>query len=387
MQYNRPKYYTDQGVRLFNTKSIIIFFILSLLFLVILNFQLKQEVNLITLKRISDQLTSILRTELDKEKQTALGYALLLSSNEALIKAMEEDEEERGYAILSELMHSIKQYTHDDIRAQVITSDPLSGDYLIFARSWDNTFAGMPIDEYRPDLQYFLENKKPRSAIETGRRLGIKATVPIYKKEQMLGFIEILQFFENTTNYFRQMGVELYILMDERFYGISIFMQENPYVGTDYIIANRHYSQAYLEDLEQLDMQELRQTKMRYQNKKYFFYEPMLNGVGESIGAFVMVMPEKQMEYFTSKDDELSLLINFTRSELYEITKKKYGYEPGDQSNYDKELLYLKDVVDDEDKELFMDEARDRLGDYSKDELIGMILDYDMSRQINGEIK
>ncbi len=372
---------------MFNTKNIIIFFILSLFFLVLLNFQLKQEVNLIALKRISDQLSSILRSELDKEKETALGYALLLSGNDTLIKAMEEEDEERGYAILSELMHSIKQYTHDIIRAQIITSDPLSGDYLIFARSWDNTFAGMPIDEYRPDLQYFLKNKKPRSAIEAGRRLGIKATVPVYKKEQILGFVEILQFFENTTNYFRQMGIELYILMDERFYGISIFMQDNPYVGTDHIIANRHYSQAYIEDLEQLDMQKLRQTKMTHLNKKYFFYEPMLNGVGESIGAFVMVMPEKRMEYFASKDDELSLLINFTRSELYEITKKKYNYEPGDQSNYDKELLYLKDVVDKEDRELFMDEARDRLGDYSKEELISLILNYNMSRQINGEIK
>ena len=372
---------------MFNKKNIIIFFILFLLFLVILNFQLKHQVNLITIKRISDQLSSVLRSELDKEKETALGYALLLSSNDSLIKSMEDEDEEHGYAILSELMHSIKQYTHDDIRAQVITSDSLSGDYLIFARSWDNTFAGMPIDEYRPDLQYFLKNKKPRSAIETGRRLGIKATVPIYKKEKMLGFVEILQFFENTTDYFRQMGVELYILMDERFYGISIFMQDNPYIGTDYIVANRHYSQAYLEDLEQLNMQTLPQTKMTHMNNKYFFYEPLLNGAGESIGAFIMVMPEKRMEYFASKDDELSLLINFTRSELYEITKKKYSYEPGYQSNYDKELLYLKDVVAEEDKELFMDEARDRLGDYSKDELINMILNDNMSRQINGEIK
>lgn len=372
---------------MFNKKNIIIFFILSLLILVILNLQLKQEVNLIEVKRISDQLSSVLRSELDKEKETALRNALLLSSNDSLIKSMEDDDEDLGYAILSELMHSIEQYTHDVIRAQIITSDSLTGEYLIFARSWDNTFAGMPIDEYRPDLQYFLKNKKPRSAIETGRRLGIKATVPIYKKDQLLGFVEILQFFENTTDYFRQMGVELYILMDERFYGISIFMQENPYVGTDHIIANRHYSQAYREDLEQLDMDQLRQTKMVSHNKKYFFYEPMLNGSGESIGAFVMVMPQKQLEYFSSKNDELSLLINYTRSELYEITRKKYSFESGYQSNYDKELLYLKDVVAEEDKELFMDEARDRLGDYSKDELIGMILNYNMSRQINGEIK
>ncbi len=365
-----------------NKKIVFILFIIPIVFLLILYFQLKEQVSDISVKKISDQFSVLLRAEIAKEKENSLRYALLLSKNDSLIASMEDDDEERGYRILSELMFSIEQYTHAIIRTQIITDD-----YLIFARSWDNTFAGMPIDEYRPDLQYFQKNKKPRSAIEVGRRLGIKATVPIYKDDKMLGFVEVLQFFENTTKYFRQMGVELYILMDERFYGISIFMQDNPFVGKDYIIANRHYSSIYLNDLEKLDMKKLRKNKISKLNKKYFFYEPMINGIGEQIGAFVMVMPKERLNYFASKDDKLSFMINFTRSELYEITKHKYSDALGYKSRYDKELLYLKDVVAPEDKELFMDEARDRLSEYSKEELMGMILNYNIARHIDGEIR
>lgn len=367
---------------MFNRKTILSFFFIFVAALLLLIVELKQESSALSVKKISDQLAVILRSELDKEKENALRYALVLSKNEALIDAMDNDDEDKGYLILSELMQSIEQYTHTRIRTQIITDD-----YLIFARSWDNTFAGMPIDMYRPDLQYFQQNKKPRSAIEVGRRLGIKATVPISKEDEMLGFVEVLQFFENTTEYFRKMGVELYILMDERFFNIALLMQNNPFVGDEYVIANRHYNTAHLSDLEAIDFERLRQRDVLRSNQKYFFYEPMINGSGEDIGAFVMVMPEQRLKHFASKDDELSFMLNFTRSELYEISKKQQGDEAGYKSRYDKEILYLKDVVPSEDRELFLEEARERLNDYSKEELIGMILNYNVSRQIKGEIR
>lgn len=369
-------------MKLLNKKNLFILFLLFVLILVVLNFQLKQQVSAMSIMKISDQLSVMLRSEIDKGKENALRNALLLSHNDALIDAMENNDEEKGYLILSELMNSVKKHTHTLIPSQIITDD-----YRIFARSWDNSFAGMPIDEYRPDLQYFLKNKKPRSAIEVGRRLGIKATVPIYKNDKRFGFVEVLQFFESTTEYFRNMGVELYILMDERFYGIAIFMQDNPFVGQDYIVANRHYNAEHLPDLERIDYEKLRRESVVQLNRKYFFYEPMIDGSGEAIGAFVMVVPERRLKLFNSKEDELSFMINFTRSELYEITKKQYGDISGYKSHYDKELLYLKDVVAPEDKELFIEEARDRLSEYTKEELVGMILNYDIPRQVNGEIR
>jgi hypothetical protein len=57
------------------------------------------------------------------------------------------------------------------------------------------------------------------------------------------------------------------------------------------------------------------------------------------------------------------------------------------QSVYDKDLLYLKDTVAPEDRELFLQEAHDRLNAYSKEELIGIMLDYKVNKKIKGEIR
>jgi hypothetical protein len=280
-------------------------------------------------------------------------------------------------------MKSIELYTDTVIRSQVITSE-----YFIFARSWDNSYAGMPLDIHRPDLLYFENHKKPRAAIEVGRKLGVKATVPVYHEEKMIGFVEVVSFFESTQEYFDRLGIDLYILMDERFYETAVFMQESPAVGKEYILANPKYTQSDLKLLEGIDFKALRQSHVIFHHKKYLFYEPMKNGEGETIGAFVFSLTGKQVSAYSDSDrEDISPLIRLSRDELYDIMMKKAINNTLFKSAYDKELLYLKDIVASEDRELFLDEARERLNTYSKEELIGILLDYKVSKEVKGEIR
>lgn len=344
---------------------------------------LEKKVTSQTLERLSDQLSLALNNQLDKERASALRYALILSQNTALSDALEQENEDKGFEILSEVMESIKLYTDALIRSQVITAD-----YVIFARSWDNSYAGMPLDFHRPDLLYFQNHKKPRSAIEVGRKLGVKATVPVYYQENMIGFVEVVSFFESTGEYFERLGIDLYILMDERFFETAVFMQDNPAIGKEYILANPKYTQSDLELLEKVDFKTLKHARVLYSGGRYLFYEPMKNGEGETIGAFVFSLTPKQIStYAHSEDQDLSFLIHLTRNELYDVMMKKSFDNVLFQSVYDKELLYLKDTVAPEDRELFLEEARERLNAYSKEELIGMMLDYRVSKEIKGEIR
>lgn len=344
---------------------------------------LEKKVTSQTLERLSDQLSLALDNQLEKERSTALRYALILSQNEVLIDALEQEDEDKGFKILSEVMESIQVHTDALIRAQVITAD-----YVIFARSWDNSYAGMPLDFHRPDLLYFQNHKKPRSAIEVGRKLGIKATVPAYYSEKMIGFVEVVSFFESTEEYFARLGIDLYILMEDRFFETAVFMQENPAIGKEYILANSKYTQSDLKLLEGVDFKTLRHARVLYSGGKYLIYEPMKNGEGETIGAFVFSLTPKQIStYAHSEDEDISFLIHLTRNELYDVMMKKSFDNALFQSVYDKELLYLKDTVAPEDREMFLEEARGRLNVYSKEELIGIMLDYQVTKQIKGEIR
>ncbi len=368
------------------SKSHLLFLLTFLVLIVILLFsifQFNREISWQVVNDVGDQLSLSLRTELDDEKEDALRFGIVLAQNSDIKQALINDDDEMGFEILKQIMNSVKQRIHTLVRAQIITAE-----YEVFARSWDteNLYSGMPLDVYRSDLEYFKTHRDPRVSIEVGRRLGIKATVPIYQEDKLLGFIEVLQFFDASTDFFHKFGIDLYVLLDESYYNTAVLMQNNP-TAAWYIVANRGYNMVNLKELQRTDFKVLRKQRVLLQDNKYIFFEPMKNGQAETIGAFVFVMPKKSLEHFANTDKEISFLLTFSRSNLYEIVKKEQYENKVYHSGYDKALLSLKDTVPEEDRELFMEEARDVLSSYTKEELIAMMLRYKLSRRIEGEIR
>ena len=330
---------------------------------------------------ISDKLSLALHSQLEREKEDALRFALILSENDAIANAFSDDDEDRGYEVLSKIMQKLKEHTNVLIRTQIITTD-----YLIFARSWDNIYSGMPLEDSRTDLEYFKTNKKPRVSIEVGRRLGIKATVPIYKEHELLGYVEVLQFFDASTAFFKELGIDLYVLMDYDFYSVAVLMQNNPTVGS-YIVANRAYNLIHLKTFERLNFKTLERDHVIASEDKYIFLDSMFNAEGKQLGVFIMVMPKTDIENFGGEAEDISIFINFSRQNLYDIVKKEQMDTRLYKSRYDKALLYLKDTVANEDRELYIQEANDILQTYTKEELIALILKHRSVRRIEGEIR
>jgi hypothetical protein len=176
--------------------------------------------------------------------------------------------------------------------------------------------------------------------------------------------------------------------MDAKFYDTAVFMQENPAIGKDYILANPKYTQSDLKLLNGVNFKALKTARVIFSGGRYLFYEPMLNGEGENIGAFVFSLSPKQISTYAHSDEEdISFLIHLSRNELYDVMVKKSLDKGQFQSVYDKDLLYLKDTVAPEDRELYQQEAHDRLNTYSKEELIGILLDYKVTKEIKGKIR
>jgi len=370
---------------LFSKKRIwfLIPFVLTVFLLAWIVETFREDVSWQVVEEVSDQLSLSLRTELGNEKEEALRFALILSESDAIRKALIEDDEENGFRLLKKMIDAVQEHAPTLIRAQIITADA-----SVFARSWDsdNFFAGMPLDTYRQDLEDVKLHKKPRVSIEVGRRLGIKATVPMYEDNELIGFVEVLQFFDHSTDFFHKFGIDLFVLLDDSYYNTAVLMQNNPSVAW-FLVGNRRYNNVNLKVLQRTDMKRLRQERVLLEENKYLFYEPMHNGQGETIGAFVFVMPKKGIEHFAQSGENLSFLLAFSRNNLYEIVKKEQYENKVYHSGYDKDLLTLKDTVPEEDRELFMQEARDILSTYSKDELIALMLHYKLARKIEGEIR
>ncbi|MBD3823846.1 MAG: hypothetical protein IE916_04980 [Epsilonproteobacteria bacterium] len=361
-------------------KNIITFFTLLVLIIAVFLF-FKFEVQDQKVDYALDMVTLSLESQLKHEQMNALEIALVLSKNQGLLEALRIEDEDEGYRILSDIMLTIKSNTNRYIRAQVITAD-----YHVFARSWDNIYAGMPLEDYRSDLYYFNENKKARTSIEIGRRLGIKATVPVYANEELIGFVEVIDFFESLTSYFRSQGIDLYVLLDDKYFEQVVLMQENLTIK-NYIVANRNYNFNNIQTLNRVDFKNLRVTREAHLDGKYLFYETMRDGSGQSIGAFVFVLPQKYLEYFKNPEDDISFLINVTRSSLYDVVKHEEQLSSS-YGNFDAQtLLYIKEGIPKEDRELFYEEAYKKLDKLDKDQLIQLMLEHKVVNKIDGKIR
>jgi len=344
-------------------------------------FYYKNEVKEQKIYHIMDQVTLTLESVLKSHRMDDLQMALVLSKNEGLVNALENDDEDLGYKILSGITTTINKNTSRLIRAQIITNE-----YNIFARSWDDIYAGMPIGDYRTDLDYFKTHKTPRTSIEIGRRLGIKATVPIYKDGVFLGFVEVISFFKSITDFFSSMGVDLYVLLNIKNSDSAVLMMENLTID-EYIISNRNYNYSHIQTLKGIDFKELKLSQVLYSDNKYLFFQTMYDGNYTPIGAFVFVLPERYLEYFRNPEDDISFLINVTRSGLYDVVKEE-RYEKNLYDEYSaSSMVYLQDVIDKEDRQLFLDEAYEKFDEFSKDELIQMMLNRKIVKKIDGKIK
>ena len=363
--------------RLFITAFVFVIAVLVLIF-----FYFRFEAREDKLNHVLDQLTLELNDQLKTDQMDALKLAVAMSKNSALVDALDNDDEDLGYLILSDITKSIETSTHTKIKAQIITND-----YNIFARSWDDVYAGMPLGDYRTDLEYFKTHNIPRTSIEIGRRLGFKATVPIYKNNVLLGYFEILDFFEPITEFFRAQGIDLYVLLDNKYSSTAVLMQENLTLNK-YIVANRNYNAAHIEVLKTIDFKQLKSNRIISTKGRHIFYEAMHNGQGETIGAFVLILPNKYLDYFRDPEDDISFLINVTRSSLYNIQKNQ-EMQNKDLYNLNNasDILYIKDSISSEDKVDFSNQAYKKLNTYSKDELIHLILENKSTKPINGKIR
>lgn len=119
--------------------------ILMVLLITIVYFYLQNRQEFIN--RVNSVLINLLDKQIEQEKSKAFSFALALSQNETLQTALQNKDSAKGYEILRRYMKTLETFSGSKVRTQIISKD-----FVIFARSWDNSDAGLNIKPYRPDL-------------------------------------------------------------------------------------------------------------------------------------------------------------------------------------------------------------------------------------------
>ncbi len=358
----------------------ITFGVLMILFISVFFFvKQSKEDRLISL---GDQVVSDFRAGLDYEMVDLLSLSLALSEDGELKNALTSDDESQGYRILSKTTERFKKYTHvKTLRIQVLTPD-----FFIFARSWDEGYEGMPIWWFRDDLDSLKKNVRPKVGMETGRLLTLKATIPMRSGDKVLGYLEVIKFIDEFTLKLRKKGIELFALMDEAYLEKAELMRNFPLLN-GYVISNQNYNEQYIDKIEMLDWESFLVNHYGYEDGILYLHEPMLNGEGKQIGIYLLCIPEDAMKQHEKSNQSMSIFTQFSNEDIKNVVDAWKSPHDSFRNAYDKELIGVLPKLNEEDKEELEIEAKRVLYDYSKDELIDIIIENKHNEKKIGIIK
>lgn len=346
----------------------IIFIILFALSLSILFFA--KESHNDKLQELSRYVVDDFQKGLAYENANLLSFSLALSENGALKNALMGDKEQEAYEILSAITKRFQAYTNiKTLRLQV-----LDNNFFIFAQSWGNASAGMPLWWFRDDLEKLKYDKRPKVGMETGRRLTLKATIPIRNGKAYIGYLEVIKFIDEFAQKLHQKGIELFALMQTKYLKQASLMKQFPLLD-NYVIANKNFNQKLKHKAEFIDWEELKNIGYYYKEDILYVLAPMYNGERQEIGKYLMVLPPESVAGYKKNYQDISTFTRFTNEDVYKVVKAWENPSGSYKRVKDKHLIEWLPKLREKDKISLKKEAKLMLQSYSKEELMDIILE------------
>ncbi len=354
--------------------------------IVVLMFNLdeKREVNK---KNIAyDNINKFLLHTLSSEKMQSLSLALAMSKNRAIADAILERDADKGYRILHEttesfIKHLNRKYIYTQIFGKGLT---------VFARSWDPHASGNTMAAGREDLIDIVNTRRPKATIETTIPAGIKASAPIVYDGHIIGILEVTTLLDRVVSRLRDYQIEtIPILLPDLVYRGDL-ISDNPTLQ-GYRIAVNNFSHTLAETLDRLDsddFQELIHTDYLEKEGLFFAAYPIRNDYGKLLGYFVAIVSKENFENFSGKQQSLIKSIftmESTKEDIYHYVNS--GNENVFSRMSPEQILRFNRSIEEKDRILFDQAAKETLRKLSKEELIDLIVHNYHKNEKKGIIK
>jgi len=334
------------------------------------------------LQELSRYIVDDFQQGLAYENADLLSFSLALSEDGALKNALTNENEQQGYEILSNIAKRFKEYTHiKTLRLQVFDND-----FFIFAQSWGNASAGLPMWWFRDDLEKLKYDKRPKVGMETGRMLTFKATIPIRNGKKYIGYLEVIKFVDEFSKKLHQQGIELFALMNTKYLENASLMKEFPFLNK-YVIANKNFNKKLKFKADFIDWKTLENIGYYYKENILYLLEPMYNGAREEIGKYLMILPPESVIHYKNRYQNTSTFTRLSDTDVYRVVKLWEHPSGSYRSTEDKNLIEWLPKLHQEDKINLEKEAKEILKKYTKDELIDIIIESEHKNKKIGIIK
>ncbi|MEA2099343.1 MAG: diguanylate cyclase [Campylobacterota bacterium] len=277
------------------------YIVTSILFIVLVLFS-KIYIDFIYHKKNELQELSYKKQILDSKKRVAdmifakqkatVAMALSLSNDKELLKNLENNNISKNY--YTNLIENFKQHTeYKNIWIHIIDKDLTS-----LYRSWTDK-SGDSLKDIRKDLHNVLATKKVTYTISPGKfDLSIKAIVPIFENNEIVGILEVISHFNSISKQLKKFNTDSIVVLDKRFKQQLLYPFTNLFIG-DYYIANFDASPQIREYLKNNEIQRYFNPSFIIENNYMVISYPLKSLDDETIAYYLMF---KKLEYIDSVD-------------------------------------------------------------------------------------
>jgi hypothetical protein len=268
--------------------SIILAFVFGLVMFFFYNRAIYYEEN-VTLQKQMDSLLVILDNKLNEVSDIALSSSLMLSKNPYIIDCLSKNNK----MLCSDHLLEIKKVMQDNDIFKNMGIHLHTSDYKSFVRLWDyENKAQENLSGFRHSLEKVKNTKKAVQGIEIGY-YGIltRAIVPIYRQDKYIGSIETVVFPKEYTEFFKDLNIDFYILMDNKYLEIvnAINYSENLTLK-NYTIVNQEVN-----GLDFIKDMEFSGTGYLKYGNKYLLYAPIVDINKNNVGYYVLMWNETSL--------------------------------------------------------------------------------------------
>lgn len=265
---------------LFIFLSIVSIAIVAILSILYVRYDEQKHIN--AAKAFFDYQVKQLYKSIDESKSSLQALSVILGQNTGIVECFLANKREICKDNVAEILSSIQNSpAYKDIRIHLHTNDMKS-----LIRSWDMQRYNDELSGFRYLIDKTKRNKAAVSGIERGvAGTYIRAISPVKDNDKILGTIELMSDFEAIGNFFKNQGIDLFVLLNKNinFYRES---HDGDEIMKNYFISN--LKSANLSVVPIVESLDLDKNGFFVIDSHYFSISPIFDASLKQIGSFVL---------------------------------------------------------------------------------------------------
>ena len=237
-----------------------------------------------------------LHKNVEDTKLSAAAIAALLAQNGNIKGCFTQLSREQCLKNVDEIIHTLSMASmYKNIKIHLHTSD-----FKSYVRSWDKQNFGDTLSSFRYLISEAAERKTPVAGVEYGvAGIFVRAVSAISENGRTLGSVEVLLDYEHIANFFKEQGIDLYVLIDKN---RSVSKKPGPSDALlkDYYVQN--LSSANLNLIQILDEIDFKNSDFYTYKTHFICAVPLIDASNKRIGYYVLHVNSNEKERFLSQN-------------------------------------------------------------------------------------